>query len=154
MFCIESKVTELQHWNIRGCRTLLCSETEFLLQARVLCKQISQAWRKGRVDVVVQSTDKNFMVPVGGSIIAAGPNHAHLIDKINAAYPGRASASPMIDLLVTLLHWGATGWKQVLQVIYFWDSYTLPIAGLLDLPMSHSHIQMVCFICDLWYGRR
>ena len=28
-----------------------------------------KAQREGRVDVVVQSTDKNFLVPVGGSIL-------------------------------------------------------------------------------------
>lgn len=68
------------------------------------------------MDVVVQSTDKNFMVPVGGSIIAAGPNKAAMIDAINAAYPGRASSSPMLDLLMTMLHWGRQGWLQILQV--------------------------------------
>jgi hypothetical protein len=68
------------------------------------------------VDAVVQSTDKNFMVPVGGSIVAGGPGQAGFIEAVNAAYPGRASATPMLDLLVTLLHWGAFGWQKVLQV--------------------------------------
>jgi len=39
------------------------------VQSREVCERITSAWRKGRVDVVVQSTDKNFMVPVGGSIL-------------------------------------------------------------------------------------
>ena len=30
-------------------------------------------------------------------------------------YPGRASMSPLLDLLITLLHWGADGWRRVLQ---------------------------------------
>lgn len=85
------------------------------LQASRLCKQISRAWRRGRVDAVVQSTDKNFMVPVGGAIVAAGPGQGSFVDRVNAAYPGRASGSPMLDLLITLLHWGATGWTKVLQ---------------------------------------
>jgi len=68
------------------------------------------------VDAVVQSTDKNFMVPVGGSIVAGGPGQAGFIEAVNSAYPGRASATPMLDLLITLLHWGASGWQNALQV--------------------------------------
>lgn len=56
------------------------------------------------------------MVPVGGSVVAAGPGKCQVVDAINAAYPGRASAAPMLDLLMTLLHWGASGWRKVLQV--------------------------------------
>ncbi|KAK9810417.1 hypothetical protein WJX72_010391 [[Myrmecia] bisecta] len=32
------------------------------VQSAALCKLITSAWRKGRVDAVVQSTDKNFMM--------------------------------------------------------------------------------------------
>ena len=39
------------------------------------------------MDVVVQSTDKNFMVPVGGAIVA-GFDKA-LIDSISKNYPGK-----------------------------------------------------------------
>lgn len=42
------------------------------VQSRSICAEISRAWRRGRVDAVVQSTDKNFMVPVGGSMICEG----------------------------------------------------------------------------------
>ncbi len=31
------------------------------------------------------------------------------------AYPGRASMSPLLDVLITLLQWGADGWNKVLQ---------------------------------------
>ena len=86
------------------------------LQASALCATITAAWRRGRVDAVVQSTDKNFMVPVGGSIVAAGPGGGDLVTAVNSAYPGRASAAPMLDVLITLLHWGAAGWRRVLQV--------------------------------------
>lgn len=40
------------------------------LQCTKCLHQIEQATRIGRVDVFVQSTDKNLLVPVGGSIIA------------------------------------------------------------------------------------
>ena len=45
-----------------------------------------QAARVGRLDVFVQSTDKNFMVPVGGAIIAGFDKK--LIDRIAKMYPG------------------------------------------------------------------
>jgi O-phospho-L-seryl-tRNASec:L-selenocysteinyl-tRNA synthase len=42
------------------------------VQAKAICDDVTKAWRRGRVDAVVQSTDKNFMVPVGGSIVCEG----------------------------------------------------------------------------------
>jgi O-phospho-L-seryl-tRNASec:L-selenocysteinyl-tRNA synthase len=59
---------------------------------------------------VVQSTDKNFGVPVGGSILF-GP----AADLANKIYPGRASISPIIDLLITLLEVGSIRWKGLLK---------------------------------------
>ncbi|KAK2572093.1 O-phosphoseryl-tRNA(Sec) selenium transferase [Acropora cervicornis] len=53
---------------------------------------IQQAARVGRVDAFIQSTDKNFMVPVG-----------------------RASATPSIDLFITLLSLGSQGYQRLLQ---------------------------------------
>lgn len=31
------------------------------------------------------------------------------VEAVNKIYPGRASLSPSLDLLMTLLHWGAHG---------------------------------------------
>jgi O-phospho-L-seryl-tRNASec:L-selenocysteinyl-tRNA synthase len=45
--------------------------------------QVTTAWRKGRVDAVVQSTDKNFMVPVGGAVIAAPKHNTALVEAVN-----------------------------------------------------------------------
>lgn len=73
---------------------------------------ITQASIVGRVDAVIQSTDKNFMVPVGGAIIA-GPNES-FIDAIAKNYPGRASGSPVLDLFVTLLSLGRNGYEKLL----------------------------------------
>ena len=42
-----------------------------------------------RVDAFVQSTDKNLMVPVGGSIIAGFDDH--FVKKVSASYPGQAN---------------------------------------------------------------
>jgi len=63
--------------------------------------------------VFVQSTDKNFMVPVGGAVISS-PD-ASLIQAISSTYPGRASASPVMDLFVTLLGMGQEEWTRLLK---------------------------------------
>ncbi|KAJ8599617.1 hypothetical protein CTAYLR_004690 [Chrysophaeum taylorii] len=83
------------------------------VQCAQTCAAISRAQRVGRVDLVVQSTDKNFLVPVGGAVVAsADPD---LVSKCVAkSYPGRASATPARDLLVTLLGLGRTGWTRLL----------------------------------------
>jgi O-phospho-L-seryl-tRNASec:L-selenocysteinyl-tRNA synthase len=62
---------------------------------------------------VVQSTDKNFMVPVGGAVVVS-PSAA-FIDTVAAAYPGRASMTPILDLFITLLSMGQTGYRHLLQ---------------------------------------
>lgn len=85
-------------------------------QAAAITQQITKACRRGRVDAVVQSTDKNFMVPVGGAVIAApasGP--LDVVATVNTLFPGRAAMAPLLDVLITLLHWGADGWRGVLQ---------------------------------------
>ncbi|XP_052003790.1 O-phosphoseryl-tRNA(Sec) selenium transferase [Xyrauchen texanus] len=73
---------------------------------------IQQGARVGRIDAFVQSLDKNFMVPVGGAIIAGFDED--LIKEISKMYPGRASASPSLDVLITLLSLGASGYKKLL----------------------------------------
>ncbi|TRY59017.1 hypothetical protein DNTS_012402 [Danionella cerebrum] len=73
---------------------------------------IQQGARVGRIDAFVQSLDKNFMVPVGGAIIAGFDEK--FINEISKMYPGRASASPSIDVLITLLTLGANGYKKLL----------------------------------------
>ncbi|XP_077400696.1 O-phosphoseryl-tRNA(Sec) selenium transferase isoform X2 [Vanacampus margaritifer] len=74
---------------------------------------IQQGARVGRIDAFVQSLDKNFMVPVGGAVIA-GFDEA-FVQEISKTYPGRASASPSLDLLITLLTLGANGYKKLLS---------------------------------------
>lgn len=81
------------------------------LQSSYLTHQIEQAGRLGRVDAFVQSTDKNLLVPVGGAIIA-GFDPA-IIDQIAALYPGRASSSQSLDVLMTLLSLGKTGFQKL-----------------------------------------
>ncbi|XP_050082104.1 O-phosphoseryl-tRNA(Sec) selenium transferase [Anopheles aquasalis] len=84
------------------------------LQSSHLLHQINQAVRIGRVDVFVQSTDKNLLVPVGGAIVA-GCFDGAVVDAIAALYPGRASESQSLDVLMTLLTLGYTGYRQLLE---------------------------------------
>ncbi|PJF17364.1 O-phosphoseryl-tRNA(Sec) selenium transferase [Paramicrosporidium saccamoebae] len=82
------------------------------LQSNVVTKQLNEAIRRGLVTAVIQSSDKNFMVPVGGSIVFGADV---LCAEVAALYPGRASISPLLDLLITLLSMGAVGYRQLLQ---------------------------------------
>ena len=34
---------------------------------------------------------------------------------MNKAYPGRACMAPLLDVLMTLLHMGAVGWRETLR---------------------------------------
>lgn len=43
-------------------------------------------FRVGKVSVVVQSTDKNFMVPVGGAVVIS--QYSEVIDQISKTYAG------------------------------------------------------------------
>lgn len=72
-----------------------------------------QANRVGRVDVFVQSCDKNLMVPVGGSVIAS--TRKSVTEKIAQTYAGRASAGPSMDVFITLLEMGMTGYERLLK---------------------------------------
>eukprot|EP00053_Salpingoeca_punica_P000056 m.27107 g.27107 ORF g.27107 m.27107 type:complete len:516 (+) comp10035_c0_seq1:1396-2943(+) len=73
---------------------------------------VNESVRVGRVDSVVQSTDKNLMVPVGGAIIL-GPDKK-FISAISKIYPGRASSSPALDVFITLLQLGINGYKKLM----------------------------------------
>lgn len=83
------------------------------LQSSKATHIINQASREGRVDVCVQSTDKNFMVPVGGSVIATFEEKS--LEKISKFYPGRASSSQSLDLFMTFLSMGTDSYKQLLE---------------------------------------
>eukprot|EP00736_Rhodelphis_marinus_P011757 Rmarinus@m.21036 len=83
------------------------------LQSRRCANLLSEASATGRVDVFVQSTDKNFMVPVGGSIIAS--SSPEVLDIVRSDYPGRASMAPILDMFITLLSMGRTGYQNLLK---------------------------------------
>ena len=83
MWCTYSTVWLLHGW----CHMkLLPSQHVLCTPYNHVCVCVVQAARVGRVDAFVQSTDKNFMVPVGGSVIA-GFDKA-FIELIGKTYPG------------------------------------------------------------------
>jgi O-phospho-L-seryl-tRNASec:L-selenocysteinyl-tRNA synthase len=79
------------------------------LQCPATCRALNRAARLGRLDAVVCSLDKNFLVPVGGALVF-GPRK-DVVNGIAANYPGRASAAPALDLFVTLLEMGEAGYR-------------------------------------------
>ena len=53
------------------------------------------------------------MVPVGGAVVLA-PTKA-FVDAVSGCYPGRASMTPILDLFITLLSMGQTGYRRLLE---------------------------------------
>jgi O-phospho-L-seryl-tRNASec:L-selenocysteinyl-tRNA synthase len=83
----------------------------FGVQSREIMKQIKGAIDAGRVDAVIQSTDKNFLCPVGGAI-AASPNQEFL-NAMSQVYAGRATAAPIAQFLAAILSMGVDGYEEL-----------------------------------------
>ncbi|KAK7198492.1 SLA/LP autoantigen-like protein [Novymonas esmeraldas] len=81
------------------------------VQSRRIMTRLDAAQRLGRVDAVVQSGDKNFLVPVGGSIVSSSDKRR--CDAVAALYAGRASMSPVTDLFITALSLGRRGMQAL-----------------------------------------
>jgi O-phospho-L-seryl-tRNASec:L-selenocysteinyl-tRNA synthase len=81
------------------------------VQSEKTMKLIQGAIDAGRVDLIVQSTDKNFLTPIGGAIVASPT--PELIDMVAQAYPGRASAAPIVQFLSAILSLGINGYKKL-----------------------------------------
>ncbi|MFW9899826.1 MAG: O-phosphoseryl-tRNA(Sec) selenium transferase [Candidatus Thorarchaeota archaeon] len=75
-------------------------------------KLIRAAIDAGRVDVIIQSTDKNFLTPVGGAVIASPLKEN--ITKISQTYAGRASATPVVNFLISMLSIGINGYQKLI----------------------------------------
>lgn len=84
------------------------------LQSTKIIHEIEQAKRaNGRIDYIIQSTDKNFLVPVGGSIVLTFTTQS--FDQLSQMYPGRASSTPTTDMFITLLSMGKRGLGDLIQ---------------------------------------
>lgn len=76
-------------------------------------KLIRSAIDSGRVDAIIQSTDKNFLTPVGGALIASSSKE--IITKISSTYAGRASATPVVNFLISCLSLGIKGYQKLIE---------------------------------------
>ena len=81
------------------------------VQSQEIMKQIRSAIDAGRVDAIVQSSDKNFLTPVGGSIVVSPKSE--IITWTSDTYAGRASAAPVIQTLAALLSLGHERYKEL-----------------------------------------
>ena len=83
------------------------------VQSTEWMKLIRAAIDAGRVDAVIQSTDKNFLTPIGGAVITSPSKDT--IEKISQAYAGRASATPVVNFLISMLSLGIEGYQKLLE---------------------------------------
>jgi O-phospho-L-seryl-tRNASec:L-selenocysteinyl-tRNA synthase len=83
----------------------------FGVQSREIMKLVRGAIDAGRVDAIIQSTDKNFLSPVGGAIVAS-PNEEFL-NSVSQIYPGRATAAPIVQFLAAILSMGSEGYEKL-----------------------------------------
>lgn len=81
------------------------------VQSREIMKLIQGAIDAGRVDAIIQSTDKNFLTPVGGSIIASPSSD--FVEKVSRMYAGRASAAPITQFLAAILSLGVKRYEEL-----------------------------------------
>ncbi|KAH8288928.1 hypothetical protein KR054_012447 [Drosophila jambulina] len=83
------------------------------LQAPDIARQLERAHRVGRIDYFVQSSDKNLLVPVGGAIVASFEET--VLQDVASSYAGRGSGSQALDVFMTLLSLGSSGFQTLIQ---------------------------------------
>lgn len=83
------------------------------VQSERIMGEIRSAIDAGRVDAVVQSSDKNFLAPVGGSILVSPRDD--MIEQAAETYAGRATAAPVVQTLAALLVLGINGYTELRQ---------------------------------------
>ncbi len=81
------------------------------VQSERTMSEIRSAVDAGRVDAVVQSSDKNFLSPVGASIIVSP--FKEFIEQVTETYAGRASAAPVVQTFAALLALGLDNYKDL-----------------------------------------
>ncbi|MEO2117032.1 MAG: O-phosphoseryl-tRNA(Sec) selenium transferase [Methanocaldococcus sp.] len=68
---------------------------------------------KYRVDAVVSSSDKNLFTPIGGGIVYT--KDEGFLKEISLNYPGRASANPIVNILISLLAIGTKNYMDLMK---------------------------------------
>ena len=101
--------------------TLFTNKNRYGLQCRSVigkslkkaCAQSTDSKSPYGITCIVSSLDKNFLVPVGGSVVY-GPRAA-IINEIGKCYPGRGPGQHVVNLLVTFLEMGMSGYTGLLD---------------------------------------
>lgn len=83
------------------------------VQSPKIMNMIRSAIFKGRVDAIIQSTDKNFLCPVGGSVIAG--TDEEFLRRVAHSYAGRATAAPVVQFLAAILSLGENRYRELIQ---------------------------------------
>lgn len=81
------------------------------VQSESVMASVRSAIDAGRVDAVVQSSDKNFLSPVGGSVVVSPSRES--IQRTSDTFAGRATAAPVVQTLVALLALGLDGYRSL-----------------------------------------
>ena len=74
---------------------------------------LNKADKIGEISLIISSTDKNFMVPVGGAFIYSSKES--FVQKVKKNYPGRASIGPILDLFISFLEMGKNKYKELIK---------------------------------------
>jgi O-phospho-L-seryl-tRNASec:L-selenocysteinyl-tRNA synthase len=81
------------------------------VQSSYVMSTLTSAIDAGTVDIIIQSGDKNFLTPVGSSIIVS-PDENTLV-SVAETYAGRASAAPVVQTFAALLALGLNGYERL-----------------------------------------
>jgi O-phospho-L-seryl-tRNASec:L-selenocysteinyl-tRNA synthase len=84
----------------------------YAIQNRYYINKLNKAF-KYRVDAVVSSSDKNLLTPIGGGIIYS--KNRDFLKEISYCYPGRACATPIVNILVSLLSMGMDKYLELMK---------------------------------------
>uniref|UniRef100_A0A182R8B0 O-phosphoseryl-tRNA(Sec) selenium transferase n=1 Tax=Anopheles funestus TaxID=62324 RepID=A0A182R8B0_ANOFN len=110
------------------------------LQSSYFSHQLNQGARAGRIDLFIQSTDKNLLVPVGGAIVAGFTNDT--VETVAKLYPDRASGAQSLDVLMTLLSLGKNGYDNLMKERK--EAYQMLLDGLTNLAQTHGERILPC----------
>nr|MDO8114480.1 O-phosphoseryl-tRNA(Sec) selenium transferase [Candidatus Sigynarchaeota archaeon] len=83
------------------------------MQSETYLKVLRGGIDAGRIDYIVQSTDKNFLTPVGGAVICS-PS-IEKMEVLSQTYAGRASAQPLVQFLAAVLSLGLSGYRKLME---------------------------------------
>ena len=62
---------------------------------------------------MVSSSDKNLLTPIGGGIVYS--KDRDFLREVSLSYPGRACATPVVNILVSLLSLGMKGYLKLME---------------------------------------